>query len=297
MLNNSPSRGRCRFLCWLSRRGRGRTCRGPIATEIAVISLAEFVACVLTELVVGPKRSLVAASIKGIVEIGTVQSTVLHAKSGEVGTLSTCGRSGRRRRRGRRRLGSRAWRRARRRLGSRIGGKRDGILLDITAHIVVIGHAQIGTSETAEFVVSPIFGLGGTSCAGHTPVLTGLGVLDHPWRLQVLTNDASRCAIGNLVASIDDDGDGHWHWNGHRNGLDDDVFFIAFTLTAAGLLLTATTFRHFAVASIDADGKRCNGNHFCGLGELHGQCRGLQLSPHAILFSLTFFSRSTLAIY
>jgi len=191
----------------------------------------------LTELVVRPKRSLVTASIKGIDKIGTVQSAVLHARSGEVGTLC-------------------AW---------------ESILLDITANVVVVGHAQIGTSEATELVVGPKFALGGTSCAGHTPVLTGLGVLNHPGRLQVLTNDASRCAIDNLV---NDDRDGHWHGDRHRNGLDDDVAVIPILLTASGLL-TASTF-HFSVASIDADGKRCNnGNHFGGLGEIHGQCRAL----------------------
>ena len=189
----------------------------------------------MTELVVLPKRSLVTASIKGIVQISTVQSTILHAESCEVGTLGACGRSGRRRRRGRCRV--------RRRHGSRIG-KRDSVLLDVATNIVVIGHTQIGTREAAELIVGPILAFGGTSCARHAPVLTGLGVLDHPGRLQVLTNDASRCAIGNLATSVDNDGDGHRHWNGNRNGLDDDVVIITFLLrfTAAGLLLTAATF-------------------------------------------------------
>ena len=152
--------------------------------------------------------------------------------------------------------------------------------MDITANVVVVGHAQIGTSETTELVVGPIFALGGTSCARHTPVLTGLRVLDHPGRLQILTNDASRCAIGNLV---NDDRDGHWHRNGHRNGLDDDIVVIPILRTAAGLLTAATSLL-FAVASIDADGKRCNGNHFGGLGELHDQCKGRILQFSVVSF-------------
>ena len=220
-------------LAWSLGRLRGQDL---VAAYIPVISLTDFVARELTELVVLPVCCLFSAPIKDIVEIGTIVPLIFHAESFDVGTLGARGYGGGL---GRRAAGCFA----RSLAGSfrRLGGQDL-----VAAYIPVISLANFVARELTELVVLPICCLFTAPTKDIVEIGTIVPLVCHAVSFDVSTLGAGVGAIARVAL-----------WLVGSNGI---------LLATTGIVLV-----FLAIDDRHADDERCGGEGYGGLGELHGR--------------------------